>query len=516
MNLQVKNERDGVLSILLFVNEEKGFLDEGIEKVIGAGCLVRNPAGHGPTRPWNNQERRLITRLAKGTIERQIFVDVRINEAASIPVYQMNPAVQNILRLSVYSLYYMGQIPAHAAVSEAVNLARLRAPKGLSGFVNGVLRGVISRMEQETDAEQTDAGKAAGDADAGKAAGVNGSRWSIIDPAVTVGSKKWVRQASVCYSVPKWIIKLWLADYGPSVTHEILEGLMAEQNTLTARVNRTKTTRDDLLKRWKEAGIICRADSSLPAVIFTPDRPIRELPGYKEGYFYIQDAGSMTAGEAAPVRSGDQVLDLCAAPGGKTTQMAERLVMAGQTAIVGRSAKAKQTADRSGRVLACDIRTGKIPVMQENAQRLGLTNIDFKVADATEYNPVWEGQWDVVMADVPCSGLGVMAHKPDIKLRLKPEDIDALAAVQRAILENAVRYTKPGGYLVYSTCTVCRAENDGQIEKIMSRHPELRLISPRCISGKGCDFDEHEPQMIQLFPQKGHDGFFVALLRKEK
>ena len=420
MNIHVKNERDGVLSILLFVHEEDGFLDDGIDRILSA-------------REWTDQQRRLMTRLSKGTIEYQIGIDELIDGVASLPVSKMKPAVRDILRMSVYSLYFMDQIPERAVVNEAVELAKLRAPKGLSGFVNGVLRRIAREKEK-----------------------------GMQLPDVLV---------------PQWIKELWIADYGEDKTEQILADLQDDsERALTARVNRTKTTRDQLIGLWRSEGISCEALSGEPGVMFVTDRPVRELPGYEEGLFYIQDSGSMMAGEIVPVRETDQVLDLCAAPGGKATQLAER----------------------AGHVLACDLHESKLPVMRENAERLGLTNMDFMAADATDFNPVWKGEWDVVLADVPCSGLGVIGHKPDIKLRLKKENITDLVQLQRAILENAARYVRPGGYLVYSTCTVCRDENDRQVEYLLEIHPEMKLIRSE-----------------QLFPNTENDGFFMALLQKD-
>ncbi len=420
MIIHVKNERDGVLSILLFVHEESGFLDEGIDRILSA-------------REWTNQQRRLITRLSKGTIEYQIGIDELIDQTASLPARKMKPAVRDILRMSVYSLYFMDQIPERAVVNEAVELAKLRAPKGLAGFVNGVLRRIAREKEK-----------------------------GIQLPAVPV---------------PQWIKELWTADYGAEKTEQILADLQDDSDrALTARVNRTRTTRDELITRWRKEGISCDPLSGAIGVTFTADRSIREMPGYTEGLFYIQDSGSMAAGELAPVKENDQVLDLCAAPGGKATQLAER----------------------AGYVLACDLHENKIPVMRENADRLGLSNIDFLTADATAFNPDWESRWDVVLADVPCSGLGVIGHKPDIKLRLKKEDIGELVRIQRAILDHATRYVKPGGYLVYSTCTVCRDENDRQVEWLLEKHAQWQLV-----------------EMRQLFPGSNSDGFFMALLQKD-
>ena len=420
MNIHVKNERDGVLSILLFVHEEGGFLDEGIDRILSA-------------REWTNQQRRLIMRLSKGTIEYQIGIDELIDQTASLPVRKMKPAVRDILRMSVYSLFFMDQMPERAVVNEAVELAKLRAPKGLSGFVHGVLRRITREKEK-------------------------GMQLPVV-------------------LVPQWIKELWIADYGADKTEQILADLQNDSDrVLTARVNRTRATRDELIRLWRHAGISCDALPGAIGVTFTADRPIREMPGYEEGLFYIQDSGSMAAGELAPVKKDDQVLDLCAAPGGKATQLAER----------------------AGYVLACDLHENKLPVMRENAARLGLTNIDFMAADATVFNPDWESRWDMVLADVPCSGLGVIGHKPDIKLRLKKEDIRELVKFQRAILDHAARYVKPGGYLVYSTCTVCRDENDRQVEWLLEQHAQWKLV-----------------EMQQLFPGSHSDGFFMALLQKD-
>ena len=453
MNTHVKNERDGVLSILLFVHEEGGFLDEGIERVLSAGKVCSD----GP-QAWTDHEKRLIRRLAKGTIERQFWLDAQIDLVSDPPVFKMKPAVRDILRMSVYSLYFMEQIPARAVVNEAVELAKLRAPKELSGFVNGVLRQIVRKMESE---ESADAAKLTDTSLQGK----------------TVGSKQWIKGAETLYCVPKWIIRLWLDDYGAEKTIQILEGVRpGMKRRLTVRPNRTKITEPGLMNLWIDHGIDCGSAGESGGVWFKSDRPVSELPGYQEGLFYIQDFGSILAGDLAPAKSEDQVLDLCAAPGGKATQLAER----------------------AGHVLACDLHESKLPLMRENAERLGLTNMDFMAADATDFNPAWKGEWDVVLADVPCSGLGVIGHKPDIKLRLKKEDIGELVELQRAILENAVRYVKPGGYLVYSTCTVCRDENDRQIENLLEEHPQWQLM-----------------EMKQLFPSSNSDGFFMALLHKE-
>ena len=342
MNIHVKNERDGVLSILLFVHEENGFLDEGIDRILSAGKNCSDDAC-----AWTDHERRLIRRLAKGTIERQFWLDAQIDHVSDLPVFKMKPAVRDILRMSVYSLYFMEQIPARAVVNEAVELAKLRAPQGLSGFVNGVLRQIVRKMESEESAGAAD----------------------LTDASLqgkTVGSKQWIREAETIYCVPRWIIRLWLDDYGAEKTKQILEGVRPGiKRRLTARPNRTKITETDLVGLWLDQMIDCGPAGKSGGIWFESDMPVSDLPGYEEGLFYIQDAGSILAGNMAPVKPEDQVLDLCAAPGGKATQLAER----------------------AGHVLACDLHESKLPLMRENAARLGLSNMDFMAADATDFNP---------------------------------------------------------------------------------------------------------------------------------
>ncbi|MBQ4361541.1 MAG: 16S rRNA (cytosine(967)-C(5))-methyltransferase RsmB [Lachnospiraceae bacterium] len=455
------NERDGVLSVLLSVCEDQTFLDDALAKVLETGG-------------WTDAGRRLITRLSKGTVERLIEMDLRIDVLSTVYVRKMHPVIRAILRFSMYSLFYMDHMPARAVVNEAVELTKLRAPRGLSGFVNGVLRSAVRQLEHESRT------------------GTAARQDRVIRKPGTADSKKlWVRSASGYYSVPSWIIRMWVRDYGRELTGEMLEGLYRERG-LTARVNQTKTTRDGLLDMWKDRGITCRPIGR--AVAFSPDGPVDQMPGYTEGYFYVQDIGSMLAGELAPVAGGERVLDLCAAPGGKATHLAERLKTAARRAE-------KTEPEQTGSVLACDISPAKLPRMLENAERLGLEDImSFQAADAAVYNPEWEESWEIVLADVPCSGLGVIGHKPDIKLRVKSEDIGELTGIQRSILENAARYVRPGGHLVYSTCTLCREENDRQIVRFLEDHPEMEEVT-----------------MTQLLPGiHDSDGFFMALLRKRQ
>ncbi len=450
------NERDGALSILLFVNEEGGFLSDGLDHVLGC-------------RSWTEEQRRLLTRLAKGTLERQIELDARIGAVSSRPVRKIKPVILNILRMGAYSLFYLSGIPAHAVCSEAVRLAKKRGLAGLSGFVNAIMRKLAGGQETAV----------------------------ISCPSEQDDDEQWIAKAEKYYSVPQWIIRRWIDDYSREKTALMLEGLYTERG-LTARVNPARITIDKLIGAWKAAGISCSRSSVCrdEAVLFEPAGSISDMPGYNEGWFYIQNIGSIMAGASLPIDNGSslpcKVLDLCAAPGGKATHIAARL--SGDDHDSGRA----EGSVSKRCVLACDQNAKKTELIRENAKRLQLTNIKTKVIDATEYDPAWQQAWDAVIADVPCSGLGVIGHKPDIKLRLKESDIGSLIPVQRAILENAVRYTKEGGFVVYSTCTADRAENDDNLKWILDRHPELGIC-----------------RVTQLLPGLDQsDGFFIALIRK--
>ena len=485
--LSVKNERDGVVSILLFVNEEQAFLQAAGQRVLSA-------------RDWTPAQRRRITRMAKGTLERQITIDALISACASRGLEKMHPVAREILRMSTYCLYYMDSMPAHAVINEAVELTKKRGIARLSGFVNGVLRQIRRRQESGADADILIRPQ-----DAASGAETDGD---IVDET------SWCKTAQTYYAVPAWIIRQWCDDYGRAQTQSMLEALYGER-PLTARVNTARTSRDDLIELWRAEGIKCDIIKELKTGIsFLSTGSIEKMPGFGEGLFYVQDFGSILATEIVPLAGGERVLDLCAAPGGKATAIAERLMsFAGNMADEqGRTDIGEVPAcDKScsaGEVLACDRSTDKLPLIRANAARLGLPNLRVAAADATERKHDLEQVFDVVIADVPCSGLGVIGRKPDIKLRLEPEDITSLLPLQRAIAENAYSYVKPGGHLLYATCTISRRENEEQVRHLLETYPELEL-TPFSFDGEETD------GMLQLMPGRHEsDGFFMALMRR--
>ena len=446
--LSVKNERDGVLSILLFVNEGQEFLGPAAEHVLAA-------------RNWTDSSRRLIMRMSRGTLERQITLDQLIGACSSRPVEQIQPVAREILRMSAYCLYHMDSMPEHAVVNEAVELTKKRGLAKLSGFVNGVLRSVLRRKESGEDAE------------------------TLTSP-------------EAIYSAPSWIIRQWNDDYGKDKALTMLESLY-EERPLTARVNETRISREELIGLWRAQGIDCDIIKELKTGIsFFSAGLIGEMPGFKEGLFYVQDYGSILAGEIVPLTGGENVLDLCAAPGGKATALAERLLAM------------NSEAGQTGTVLACDKTEGKTVLIRENASRLGITNLTTLMNDALNRRSDWAESFDVVIADVPCSGLGVIGRKPDIKLRMTPEDITSLIPLQREILDHAAGYVRPGGYLLYSTCTVSRRENEEQVKDLLNKHPEYSKV-PFEFDGQMTDGS------LQLLPGvHKSDGFYMSLLRKEE
>ena len=461
------------MSILLFVNEEQAFLQAAGQRVLSA-------------RDWTPAQRRQITRMAKGTLERQITIDALICACASRGLEKMHPAAREILRMSTYCLYYMDSMPAHAVINEAVELTKKRGIARLSGFVNGVLRSVRRRQESGADAD------------------------ILIKPQdTTSGSEQeditdedsWCKTAQTYYAVPAWIIQQWCDDYGRAQTQSMLEALY-EERPLTARVNTARTSREDLIELWRAEGIKCDIIKELKTGIsFFTAGSIEKMPGFDEGLFYVQNFGSILTTEIVPLAGGERVLDLFAAPGGQATAIAERLISLAENLPDGQSGSA-------GEVLACDKSTDKLPLIRENAARLGLGNLRVAAADATECNDDWEQVFDIVIADVPCSGLGVIGRKPDIKLRLEPEDITSLLPLQRAIARNAYSYVKPGGHLLYATCTISRRENEEQVRHLLETYPELELVP--------FTFDNEETDgMLQLMPGRHEsDGFFIALMRR--
>lgn len=416
------------------------------------------------------REKAFLKRLSEGTMEKLITLDWVIDSCSKMPVRKMKPFIRSLLRLSAYQILYMDSVPDAAACSEAVKLAKKRGFSSLSGFVNGVLRS-ISRQKE-----------------------------AIVWPDPETEP---VKALSVKYSLPEWMIGLWRQQYGAERCETMLAAMDARR-PLTIRFSEklSEEETEEAVERLRKAGASVRRHAFYPkAWELDGCEGIASLPGFAEGLFYAQDVSSMAAVLAAGIRPGMTVMDLCAAPGGKATLAAQ--LCAGTRQAEG------------GRVLAGDISEKKAELIRENAERLGIDNLEVCVWDASVFMEQYRETADVVLLDVPCSGLGVMNRKKDIRYRVTKKDLDSLAALQKKIADACWQYVKPGGILLYSTCTVDRLENEDMVSYITERYPfeteSMDGFVPEAFCGNGT-----KQGQLQLFcGEKDTDGFFMARLRRK-
>lgn len=409
------------------------------------------------------REKAFIKRLAEGTLERQIELDYILEQYASIPVRKMKPVIRWVLRTAVYQIFYMDGVPDSAAVNEAVKLAARRKFHNLKGFVNGILRNVAQNKDAIV---YPDAGK---------------------DP---------VRFLSVQGSMPQRLVEMWLESYGFDRTQRMLKAFLQPQPVTVRMAGRMDAGQRE---KWQESvqktGVKILPYSGMPGVFeLYGAEGAASLPGYAEGMFTVQDISSMLAVEAAGIKPGDFVLDVCAAPGGKTMFAAEKVLP-------------------GGRVEARDISETRAEQIRENLERMFLDNVSVKVYDASEPDLSMTGSADVVLADVPCSGLGVIGKKQDIKYRLADADFTSLVRLQKAIVSQAAGYVKAGGVLLYSTCTINGQENEEMVRWICENFPfepeDIRPWLPEKLR------KEAESGFLQLLPGiHDCDGFFFARLKK--
>ncbi|MFS8640128.1 MAG: 16S rRNA (cytosine(967)-C(5))-methyltransferase RsmB [Symbiobacteriaceae bacterium] len=414
----------------------------------------------------DGRERALATELAYGVTRRRAALDWAIAQVASRPLEKMDPWVRNILREAVYQILYMDRIPHAAAVDQAVELARQYGHEGVAKFVNGVLRNLIRKLpELPWPDEEADA----------------------------------VRALAVRHSYPDWLVAQWLERFGRDEAVRLLEA-GNQVPPLTVRVNRLKATREEAAAALAREGVRAEPTRHSPYGLILRDltsaASLEQLEAMKQGLITVQDESSMLAAAVVNPQPGWTVIDVAAAPGGKATHLAELM-------------------DNRGRVIALDVHPHKVDLIEENARRLGTTIVEPVCLDARRVGEAMPGRADAVLCDLPCSGLGTLARRPDARWRKRPEDVEALVPVQRAILESAARALKPGGVLVYSTCTIQPAENEELVEAFLADHPEFRFDNiwdylPGSISREG-----QAEGYVQLLPHvHGTDGFFIARLVK--
>ena len=414
-------------------------------------------------------QRAFINRLSLGTIECRIEIDYILNQYSKTPVNKMKPLIRRIMRMAVYQIIYMENVPDSAACNEAVKLAAKRGFTGLKGFVNGVLRN-ISRNKD-----------------------------NITYPDKAKETKKYL---SVKYSMPEWIIELWNTNMSYEEIEDILAGMKKDKKTYI-RCNTLKGSTDYIKKILEEEGVTVTEVSGLSyAYEISGYDYLTALKSFNEGMYQIQDISSMMAGEYVKPSTDSLIVDVCAAPGGKSINAALKLAEAAyDNKDIPESGISKEVLKGiTGRVIARDVSDYKASLIDDNVARLGIPYIDVEVHNALEFDEELEGKADIVIADLPCSGLGIMGRKPDIRYNITKEKIDDIISLQRDILKVVSRYVKTGGTLVYSTCTINRAENEDNADWIcntlgFSKDGEYRQMLPSA--------------------KADNDGFFVAGLIKK-
>lgn len=451
-NTPIVNTRELVLDMLMEMESGNAFSHQIIRDVLNKYNYL------------NGQEKAFIKRLAEGTLERRIELDYILNQVSSVPVKKMKPLIRSLLRMSTYQILFMDSVPDSAACNEAVKLAGKRKFQNLKGFVNGVLRKVAKEKNQITYPDK---------------------------------KKAPIQYLSVKYSMPEWLVELWMKEYGEEKTEKILEGLL-ELRPVTIRLSNRldENKQKSLLEEMEAKGVKASKHPYLPyAYCLSGVEGVAELPGYHEGLFGIQDISSMLAVEAAGIKAGDFVIDVCAAPGGKTLLAAEKVMPNGQ-------------------VEARDVSEYKTSFIEENIERMQLNNISVNVWDATVLDDTLKEKADVVIADVPCSGLGVIGRKRDIKYNVSKESLESICELQKEILSQIVNYVKKDGILLYSTCTINKHENETMVQWICDSFP-FKVEEVDSFLTKELQGETTAKGYLQLLPgTHKSDGFFFARLRK--
>lgn len=414
----------------------------------------------------NALDRAFVTELVYGTVKYRQKLDWVINQmVAKAGKLEIGPRV--LLRMAFYQLLQLEKVPDSAVTNEAVKTAKKFFHRGVATLVNGVLRNYLRQPSR------------------------------IIWPDFRKDPASYLE---VLYSHPRWMVERWLVRYGFDNTR-----LLCEFNNRPAdlwiRTNTLRVDRPTLMDRLVKEGCEPEASGRIPEGIrLLKSRPLHQLPSFREGLFTVQDESSMLVGHLVQPEPGGAVVDLCAGPGGKTTHLA-------------------QLMGNKGTILAFDVHEHRLALVEENARRLGIDIVRTRLQDATKQEPWGEGRYEHILVDAPCSGLGVLRRRPDSRWRKKPGDLAELQKIQRAILGNAAQALKPGGRLVYSTCTLEPEENELMIERLLQERPDLKSLDltpfmPYCARTAEETSAWSEGRYQYLPFRDGMEGFFVALLEK--
>ena len=398
-----------------------------------------------------------ISELVYGITTWKLTLDEIIKKYSKIRLKKISPWILNILRMGIYQIVFLDKVPKSAAVNESVNLAKRYGHKSSSNFVNAILRNVEKHDYEEF--------------------------FQIEDD---------IERISKTTSMPIWIIEELLKENDIQFVEEICKNSNIKPK-VTIRINTLKTNKEEMEKLLKERNIEFEEGKLENFLILDKVKHIENLDIYKEGYFTIQDEGAGLIAYMLKPRENEIVLDACSSPGGKTTYMAEMM-------------------EDKGKIVAFDLHEHRVKLVEENAKRLGIHIIKTKCEDASIYKEEYKEQFDKILLDVPCLGLGVLKRKPDIKWKRKKEDIEEITKVQKEILETCSKYLKTGGQLVYSTCSILKEENEDIIQEFLKKHTDFEQIS---LNEEKYEVNINKNGNIQLYQNIENDGFFISKLQKK-
>lgn len=445
------NERELILGILLEITRDGEYAHIALRNTLSKYQYLEK------------RERAFITRVVEGTLEHMMEIDYIINQFSKVKVNKMKPVIRTILRSAVYQILYMDSVPNSAVCNEAVKLAAKKGFVNLKGFVNGVLRNIDRN--------------------------VNDIQYPKQD--------NMVEYLSIKYSMPTWILEKWKKSYDWETIERILQGFLQEKGTII-RCNLNRISKEDLKKKLEAEGVTVTQHPYLEyALEISAYDYLGDLESFEDGDFQVQDLSSMLVAEIAAPKEGDYVIDVCAAPGGKSLHIADKL-------------------HGTGHVEARDLTDYKVDLIWDNIERSQMKNVEAVRHDALVYDEDSKEKADIVIADLPCSGLGVIGKKADIKYKMTEETQRELAKLQKNILQIVHRYVKPGGTLVYSTCTINEEENMENVRWFLQQNPEFESVSVEPVLCEELKKSVKEG-CLQLLPGiHESDGFFIAAFRKNK
>ncbi len=449
--MAIDQARETALKILYDINENKAYSNISVNKHLEAGEL-------------REIDRAFATELAYGTVKWLMEIDYVLDRFSSVKAKKMSPWIRNILRLGIYQLLHTDRIPPSAACNTSVDLAKRYGHQASSRFVNAVLRNITR------------------------------SRDSIPYPE----RKDIAGYLSIVYSHPRELVDGWLRLFGGEFTEELLKSNNAVPD-FSVRVNTLKTTSEKLLEALSQEGCRARAGKYLKeAAVLENPSSISRLEAFQKGYFTVQDESSMLASVVLEPEEGQLALDVCSAPGGKATHLA-------------------QLMNNKGTVLARDIHEHKLRLVEGTASRLGIGIVKTQLFDAAVFDESLKGKADRVLVDAPCTGLGIIRKKPDIKYSGNLSQQKEIVALQKKVLENAAGYVKPGGCLVYSTCTIQPEENLENVKAFLCQNKDYKLLGFEQLLPDKLKTATAQEGYIQLYPNTHQtDGFFISKMVRVK